>query len=63
LCGDRLDPQAVDDLATFMTGGAAALVRTWVVHGADPLDPDAFTDRLLRTVYPAAEAAASKPLR
>jgi AcrR family transcriptional regulator len=50
LCGDRLGPEAVDDLAAFMTGGAAALVTAWVVEGADPLDPEAFTERLLRTV-------------
>ncbi|GAA3716426.1 TetR/AcrR family transcriptional regulator [Nonomuraea antimicrobica] len=47
LYGDLLDPQAIDDMATFMTGGAASLVTTWVIEGADPLDPEAFTDRLL----------------
>jgi AcrR family transcriptional regulator len=54
--GDRLDAQAIDDMATFLTGGGAAFVTTWVVEGADPLDPEAFTDRLLRvtSVLPAA---------
>lgn len=47
--GDRLSPQAIEDLATFMTGGAGALVTTWVVDGPDPLDPETFTDRLLMT--------------
>jgi AcrR family transcriptional regulator len=47
---DRLAPAAIDDLATFMTGGAGALMTTWVVTGADPLDPEAFTDRLLAAV-------------
>jgi AcrR family transcriptional regulator len=45
--GDRLAPQEIDDLATFMTGGGAAFITTWVVEGTDPLDPEAFTDRLL----------------
>jgi hypothetical protein len=50
LCGGRLAPDAVDDLAAYLTGGAAALITAWVVDGDDPLDPEAFTDRLLRTV-------------
>jgi AcrR family transcriptional regulator len=48
--GERLDPQTVDDLATFLTGGGAAFVTTWVVTGPDPLDPDAFADRLTRAM-------------
>lgn len=50
LAGGRLGARAIDDLAAYMTGGAAALVTTWVVEGPDPLDPEAFTDRLLSTV-------------
>jgi AcrR family transcriptional regulator len=46
--GEPLDPQTVEDLATFMTGGAAVVVNTWVVDGPDPLDPEEFTDRLIR---------------
>jgi AcrR family transcriptional regulator len=46
--GEALDARMVDDLATFLTGGAAAVVNTWVVEGADPLDAEEFTDRLLR---------------
>lgn len=46
--GERLDPLTSDDLATFLTGGSAAFVNTWVVEGAEPLDPEEFTDRLLR---------------
>jgi len=46
--GKLLDPRTIDDLATFLTGGSAAFVNTWVVEGADPLDPEEFTDRLLR---------------
>jgi len=48
--GGRLTPEAIDDLATFMTGGGSAFVTKWVVEAPDPLDPGAFTDRLLRTV-------------
>ncbi|MDT0569949.1 TetR/AcrR family transcriptional regulator [Streptomyces sp. DSM 3412] len=46
--GGHLDPELVDDLATFLTGGASAVVNTWVVEGEEPLDPEKFTDRLLR---------------
>jgi len=46
--GESLDPRTVDDLATFLTGGGAAFFNTWVVEGADPLDPEEFADRLLR---------------
>ncbi|MFD1365499.1 TetR/AcrR family transcriptional regulator [Actinoplanes sichuanensis] len=45
--GDRLTARAVEDLATFVTGGVGALVTSWVVDGPDPLDPEEFTDRLL----------------
>lgn len=50
LHGDRLDARAVEDLATFLTGGWAAFVNTWVIEGADPLDPEEFTDRLMPLV-------------
>lgn len=58
--GTDLDPQLVDDLATFLTGGAAAVVNTWVVAGEDPLDPEQFTDRLMRMV-PVVTAAMARP--
>ncbi|MEW2395465.1 TetR family transcriptional regulator [Streptomyces sp. NPDC046862] len=45
--GDRLSPQAADDLAAFVAGGGSAFITTWVVEGDDPLDPEAFTDRLM----------------
>jgi AcrR family transcriptional regulator len=48
--GDRLGPQLADDLATFLTGGAGAFITAWVVNGPDPLDPEAFTDRLLQVM-------------
>jgi AcrR family transcriptional regulator len=48
LSAEQLDPGTVDDLASFLTGGAAALFNAWVVEGTDPLDPEAFTDRLMR---------------
>jgi AcrR family transcriptional regulator len=48
LLGRRLDARGVEDLAAFLTGGAAALVNTWVIEGPEPLDPKEFTDRLMR---------------
>jgi AcrR family transcriptional regulator len=46
--GDALDPRTAEDIAAFFTGGGATFVNTWVVEGADPLDPEEFTDRLMR---------------
>lgn len=56
LCGDRLDPRTLDDLATGLTGAGAALFNTWVVEGEEPLDPAEFADRLLRMVSVATAA-------
>ena len=42
-----IGPGVVDDLTAFVTGGWAAVFNTWVVDGPEPLDPDAFTDRLM----------------
>lgn len=50
VAGDRLAPQLADDLATFLTGGAGAFITAWVVDGPDPLDPEAFTDRVLHVM-------------
>jgi AcrR family transcriptional regulator len=50
LYGDAPDHGLVDDLATFLTGGGAAFFNTWVVDGPDPLDPEEFTDRLMRMI-------------
>ncbi len=46
--GGRLDAEGLEDLATFLTGGAGAVVNAWVVDGPDPLDPREFAGRLLR---------------
>lgn len=46
--GDRLGAREIEDLATFLTGGAGAVVNAWVIGGPDPLDAHEFTDRLLR---------------
>jgi AcrR family transcriptional regulator len=48
LLGNRLDARGIDDLAAFLTGGAAAVVNTWVIEGPEPLDPEEFTGRLMR---------------
>jgi AcrR family transcriptional regulator len=60
LSGSTLDPEGAEDLATFLTGGGAAVINTWVVEGADPLDPEAFTDRLMR-MMPIATAGLRRP--
>jgi AcrR family transcriptional regulator len=60
--GGTLDPQAADDLATFITGGGAALVNTWVVEGAEPLDPEGFTDRLVRLMPAATDTLPPHPM-
>lgn len=48
--GERLEPEAVGDLATFLTGGGSTFFTTWVVEGPEPLDPQAFTNRLMRVM-------------
>jgi hypothetical protein len=40
----------------FLTGGSGAVFNTWIVEGEDPLDPEAFTDRLMRMLSVVAEA-------
>jgi hypothetical protein len=44
------DPHAAGDLATFVTGGGAAIFNAWVIDGEEPLDPDQFADRLMRVL-------------
>jgi AcrR family transcriptional regulator len=48
--GGQLDAGALDDLATLVTGGVATMINTWVVEDDDPLDPEEFTDRLMRAI-------------
>lgn len=48
MVADEPDTELLDDLALFLTGGSATVFNTWVIEGPDPLDPEAFTDRLLR---------------
>lgn len=47
--GERLDPRTAADVAAFLTGGWGDFVHTWVVEGPEPLEPEEFTERLLRT--------------
>ncbi|PUB25933.1 TetR family transcriptional regulator [Promicromonospora sp. AC04] len=42
-----VDPQRLEDLAAFMTGGAAAVINEWVTEADDPLDPENLADRLI----------------
>ncbi|MET8523384.1 TetR/AcrR family transcriptional regulator [Nocardioides sp. NPDC004968] len=41
------DPQQLDDLAVFITGGGAAFINAWVTDAEDPLDPEDLADRLI----------------
>jgi AcrR family transcriptional regulator len=50
LLSEAREPKAVDDLATFLTGGGAAMFNSWLIEGEDPLDPEQFADRLMRTL-------------
>jgi len=47
IAGARSSPHLADDLAAFLTGGSGAVINTWIVEGEDPLDPEAFADRLM----------------
>ena len=50
LLGEGHELKAVDDLATFLTGGGAAMFNSWLIEGEDRLDPEQFADRLMRTL-------------
>lgn len=41
-----LEPQAVEDLTVFTTGGWAAVINNWLIEAPDPLDVPAFSQRL-----------------
>jgi AcrR family transcriptional regulator len=56
MAGERRSPDLTEDLAVFLTGGSGAVFNTWIVEGEDPLDPEAFTDRLMRMLSVVAEA-------
>jgi AcrR family transcriptional regulator len=51
LYGDDLGTQFVTDLATQLHGGMVAMLTAWLIDGEDPLDAEAFADRLLRVQY------------
>jgi len=57
MLGDSPEPGAADDLAIYLTGGAAAIFNAWVIEGEDPLDPEQFADRLLRMLLVVTGAA------
>lgn len=50
LHGARLDADVIEDLATFAAGGVATLINAWLVDVDDPLNPEQFTDRLMRVI-------------
>jgi AcrR family transcriptional regulator len=41
------DPQQIDDLTVFVTGGSASIVNAWVTSGDEPLDPEDLADRMV----------------
>jgi AcrR family transcriptional regulator len=46
--GAVLDPRTAEDLAAYLTLGWGAFINAWIVEGEDPLDPEEFTDRMVR---------------
>jgi AcrR family transcriptional regulator len=40
--------EVAPEVTLFLTGGAATVVNAWVVEAPGPLDPEEFTDRLMR---------------
>jgi AcrR family transcriptional regulator len=45
---EDLDEHAAGELADYFTGGTATALSEWLVDGPDRLDPNEFTERLLR---------------
>ncbi|MER5427177.1 TetR/AcrR family transcriptional regulator [Streptosporangium roseum] len=43
-----IDDQVVGEVADFFTGGTVMALSRWLVEGPEPLDPQEFTERLLR---------------
>jgi AcrR family transcriptional regulator len=41
------DPQQIEDLTVFVTGGSASIVNAWVTSGDEPLDPEDLADRMV----------------
>jgi AcrR family transcriptional regulator len=44
---DRFDPQQIEDLTVFVTGGSASIVNAWVTSGDEELDPENLADRMV----------------
>jgi AcrR family transcriptional regulator len=63
LLGEGDELRAVDDLATFLTGGGAAIFNSWLIEGEDPLDPEDFADRLMRVLSVLSGAAREQTTR
>ena len=47
MSASSLKPQAVEDMTVFVTGGWAAVINRWLIEAADPLDVQAFSQRLM----------------
>lgn len=46
----RLDANVIEDLSAFVAGGIAPLRYGWLMESDGPLDPEEFTDRLMRLI-------------
>lgn len=44
---DKFDPQQIEDLTVFVTGGSASIVNAWVTSGDESLDPEDLADRMV----------------
>lgn len=51
LYGGDLDSQFTADMALQLHGGMMAMLAMWLTENDGPLDPDDFTDRMLRVQY------------
>jgi hypothetical protein len=40
--------EMAEDMGRFISGGTSAIVNHWLVEGAEPLEPEELTGRLIR---------------
>lgn len=60
MSGSGLEPQVVEDMTLFVTGGWAAVINRWLMEAADPLDDvEDFSQRLI-DIFLVLVGAASK---
>jgi AcrR family transcriptional regulator len=61
ISGTGTAPDLVEDLTVFAVGGWAAVINTWIIETDDPLDPEAFAERLTAVVL-ALVSATGEPI-